>query len=384
LRLNNWSESERTPTQLSRMSHCGRCSFICSPFDSSGLKKPSNETLLCVAFVSFMGFTTVQSVVALIAKSEAMMGDSAAMAVDALTYGFNLYAERKKNEDSGIAQVHGTEEVGIELNAASIGDGTNTTTHLAEKVKLERQLQRRRRHLHLELVPPLMSVSILMVVIGFVLQNSVHTLVLDAHRSEKEQARPNLILMTTFSSLNLLVDVVNVTCFARAKHLMGYNTNDNMEKKGAQEYDVIDNSDEIEGDNGALFEVHGSIPVENGSDVQQQLDDSSNSITSNEHVESEENDEDERMNLNMCSAYTHVFADTLRSIAVIIASVIAQTVESVTPEVADATAAVIVSFIILVSVLPLARGLFHTWRELRSITRKEHALSKNDFEGEVN
>mmetsp|Transcript_29200 Transcript_29200/g.62092 ORF Transcript_29200/g.62092 Transcript_29200/m.62092 type:complete len:367 (-) Transcript_29200:183-1283(-) len=366
------------------MSHCGRCSFICSPFDSSGLKKPSNETLLCVAFVSFMGFTTVQSVVALIAKSEAMMGDSAAMAVDALTYGFNLYAERKKNEDSGIAQVHGTEEVGIELNAASIGDGTNTTTHLAEKVKLERQLQRRRRHLHLELVPPLMSVSILMVVIGFVLQNSVHTLVLDAHRSEKEQARPNLILMTTFSSLNLLVDVVNVTCFARAKHLMGYNTNDNMEKKGAQEYDVIDNSDEIEGDNGALFEVHGSIPVENGSDVQQQLDDSSNSITSNEHVESEENDEDERMNLNMCSAYTHVFADTLRSIAVIIASVIAQTVESVTPEVADATAAVIVSFIILVSVLPLARGLFHTWRELRSITRKEHALSKNDFEGEVN
>lgn len=366
------------------MSHCGRCSFICSRFDSSGLRKPSNETLLCVAFVSFTGFTTVQSVVALIAQSEAMMGDSAAMAVDALTYGFNLYAERKKNEDGGVSDGHGTDELEIELIATSIGNGTNITTpRVAEKVKVERQLQRRRRHLHLELVPPLLSVSILMVVIGFVLRNSVHTLILDSHRSEAEQDRPNLVLMTIFSTLNLLLDVVNVTCFARAKHLMGWSTNDNEEKKGALKYGVIGNSDGLNGENGALFEVHGSIPVEDGSD-EEQLEDSSNSITSNDYIDSEENDENERVNLNMCSAYTHVFADTLRSAAVIIASVVAQLVESVTPEVAYSTAAVIVSFIILVSLLPLVRGLFHTWCELRSITREEHALSKKDFEGEIN
>jgi Co/Zn/Cd efflux system component len=36
----------------------------------------------------------------------------------------------------------------------------------------------------------------------------------------------------------------------------------------------------------------------------------------NEELQHEENDEDNRVDLNMCSAYTHIFADTLRSIAV--------------------------------------------------------------------
>ena len=44
--------------------------------------KPSNETLLLVAFISFLLFASVQLVVAIIAKSEAMIGDCAAMAVD--------------------------------------------------------------------------------------------------------------------------------------------------------------------------------------------------------------------------------------------------------------------------------------------------------------
>ena len=59
----------------------------------------------------------------------------------------------------------------------------------------------------------------------------------------------------------------------------------------------------------------------------------------------------------------------------IIASVIAEVVDSVTPEVADATAAIIVSVIILFSLLPLFRGLFHTWCDLQSITHEEKALS---------
>ena len=36
----------------------------------------------CVAFVSFIGFASIQTVVAVIAQSEAMLGDSAAMVVD--------------------------------------------------------------------------------------------------------------------------------------------------------------------------------------------------------------------------------------------------------------------------------------------------------------
>jgi hypothetical protein len=50
---------------------------------------PSNEKLLCIAFVSFQCFAIVQMVVAWIAGSEAMIGDSFAMCVDAATYLLN-------------------------------------------------------------------------------------------------------------------------------------------------------------------------------------------------------------------------------------------------------------------------------------------------------
>lgn len=67
----------------------------------------------------------------------------------------------------------------------------------------------------------------------------------------------------------------------------------------------------------------------------------------------------------------HVFADTLRSIAVIIAAVLAEVVDGVTPEEADATAAVVVSVLILLSLLPLFHGLKQTFAELRAIRAEE-------------
>ena len=72
----------------------------------------------------------------------------------------------------------------------------------------------------------------------------------------------------------------------------------------------------------------------------------------NEELKHDNNDgEDNRVNLNMCSAYTHVFAaDTLQSIAVIAASIISETVDSVTSEVADSSAAVIVLLTIMIVV----------------------------------
>ena len=67
----------------------------------------------------------------------------------------------------------------------------------------------------------------------------------------------------------------------------------------------------------------------------------------------------------------HVFADTLRSIAVIIAVMFAKFVGGVTPEEADATAAIVVSGLILLSLLPLFHGLVRTFSELRAIRAEE-------------
>jgi hypothetical protein len=74
-----------------------------------------------------------------------------------------------------------------------------------------------------------------------------------------------------------------------------------------------------------------------------------------------------------CSAYTHVFADTLRSIAVIIAAIIAVLVKNVTSEEADAAAAVVVSILILLSLIPLFQGLLQSLKEFFAIRAEEQS-----------
>mmetsp|Transcript_17750 Transcript_17750/g.29052 ORF Transcript_17750/g.29052 Transcript_17750/m.29052 type:complete len:357 (+) Transcript_17750:226-1296(+) len=325
-------------------------SMICSRAFHWGI--PSNETLLLTAFVSFMGFAAVQTVAAFIAQSEAMLGDSAAMAVDSLAYGFNLYAEREKNQDALQNETSGDGMVdNVELSSL---DRRNTTTCVdsngdVERDRLEEQFLKRRRHLQLELVPPLMSVSILVIVTIIVLRNSIQTLILDTHREESEQTQPNLDVMVAFAAVNLLVDLFNVTCFARAKHLMGYNTS--IQSDTEHQYGEVIDDDIHSGSN--------NDDVESGTEL-------------------EESEEDTRVNLNMCSAYTHVFADTIRSLTVIVASVTAEVSKLVTPEEADAAAAVVVSAVILLSLVPLFSGLIRTWRELRSITAEVKVLYEND------
>lgn len=222
---------------------------------------------------------------ALLAKSQAMIGDSAAMAVDALAYGFNLLAEREKHVDS----------LDAEISSTTIEGETNITPLEAESAKAERQLRHRRRQLHLELIPPLISVSVLLIVVGYVLNDAVRTLILDASRSGTEQSRPNIILMMTFSTLNLLVDVMNVMCFARANHLTGYNT---VEKQVAGGYsnEINDNERLIE-----RYASHFEIQEAGGNERKAA---SSNVNAPSEDVMSQEDNDDDRVNLNMCSAYT--------------------------------------------------------------------------------
>lgn len=59
----------------------------------------------------------------------------------------------------------------------------------------------------------------------------------------------------------------------------------------------------------------------------------------------------------------------MRSIAVLLAAGIATVFSSVDGDVADATAAVVVSLIIIVSLFPLLYGLFLTAREIVILSR---------------
>lgn len=67
----------------------------------------------------------------------------------------------------------------------------------------------------------------------------------------------------------------------------------------------------------------------------------------------------------------HVFADTLRTFAVIIAVLFAEFTGFVTPEEADASAAIVVSALILLGLIPLLSGLVQTISKLRRVKRRE-------------
>ena len=202
---------------------------------------PSNKKLLCIAFVSFQTFAIVQLTVSIFAGSEAMFGDSIAMMVDALTYLFNLCAERQKEfyaiqlqEQQQQQEKRNKQEYESESEFESESDDPSscnspTKPYSSSSLNINNimVLKHRKYTYQLELIPPLLSVTALLVVTVIVLKESIHILILDSTRDVSLQADPNINIMMIFSFLNLLLDVVNVGCFASAKHAMGYKTNTN-------------------------------------------------------------------------------------------------------------------------------------------------------------
>lgn len=486
--------------------------------------KPSNEELLSIAFISFLSFTIAQAVASYFARSQAMLGDSIAMGVDAFTYGFNLIAERMKNRADVLIQSQMELEMRT-LQSSEIGedeyeheheDAFELNTSIQDDSDIERKADRAKRKLKLtlELVPPLISVVTLAAVTAFILHESVAVLVLDSQRDVNLQDSPDVSIMFVFSFLNLVVDGVNIVFFSKADHAFGYDTfeedvhevetSDNIiDRSGAidndkemqsngevgkyangnrilsgtgagvnvgtgAEGDVIGNGNDsanvsprskrkgpkeqiadnfkhiigertrrkggayatvgemdddddfddaleeeyvssehdlnlsFEGVNGhdhAMFSIDDDDDNDNKADVAVEqkgklfLENDTHSPDDNDGSPSvylnSSMDEDviehqfeqyyyvqkEKVNLNMCSAYTHVFADTVRSLAVLIASLLGKYVDAITPEVADAIAAVVVSGIILTALIPLLTGMVRTACELISI-RQEEALEE--------
>ena len=137
-----------------------------------------------------------------------MVGDSAAMVIDSLTYLFNSYAEKIKN--------------------SSLNENDDET--LSDTEKEIQRLGRTRQRLWLEIIPPLCSVMTLIVLTIYIIIDAFDTLADpdyevggdDGMISTTTNAEPDIGVMFFFSSLNLLLDILNVTCFARAKHAFGF------------------------------------------------------------------------------------------------------------------------------------------------------------------
>lgn len=249
-----------------------------------------------------------------------MLTDCAAMSVDCITYLFNWWAESMKN---------------VKRN-----DGNNSSAY-------ERHYRRRLRQLMLELAPPFISVTTLIVVTIMALQEAITTLLeKDADQSSVDQ--PDLFLMLLFSGINFVLDGVNVLCFTKADQAKGL-SNGMAAAMHPQVYVESEHANDLANEQTHLL-------------AQQEVPKNGTSTTDDTDDDYESDDESKRgLNLNMCSAWTHICADTLRSIAVLIAAGFAKIFPHLlSPADADSWGAIIVSVIIIVSLGPLFEGLYFT------------------------
>jgi Co/Zn/Cd efflux system component len=242
------------------------------PENGRSSSKPTNEYVLNVAFYSFVGFMSVQAVFALIANSEAMLADSEAMSVDAFTYLFNLWAERIKKEPQS-------------------GNDSSVVLH---------NYRQELRRLYLELIPPAISVATLIMVTVFTLRDSIKTM--QGQESGEEDEDVDISIMLFFSGLNLLLDVVNVTCFARADSAFGL---DVIRRKGAGFSESIRKSLRLSSSPNQRVlmdknadESSNLLPLA-GSEVELET-----ATTTTSSASSTSDQPRDPVNLNMCSAWT--------------------------------------------------------------------------------
>lgn len=163
----------------------------------------------------------------------------------------------------------------------------------------------RKTRLQLEFFIPVVSVLGLLATSTYILVEAIKV-VQDGDVVEDDT---NDVTMLIFACVNMLIDFVSVFIFVRIKGFLGFET------------------------------------------VEKETED--NEITD--------------ANTNMCSAYTHVLADTLRSIAVIVTASVSMSIESVNGTISDAWAAIGVSIIIFFSIIPLCRGLKQKFFQLRAL-----------------
>jgi len=346
--------------------------------------------MTCLVFVG------VELVVAVyVAHSQSMLTDAMAMSVDALTYLLNLVAERWKQENQSCC--HCWCCFANQCHLSNNNTTNNNSTRLVQQKKRQQHLQQ----LLLEFVPPFVSVVALTIVSYHAIQQAIPTLTNHPTTATTitTEPEPNVYIMFGLMIVNLGLDFVNVTCFAKLKirpHRFFFGERDTTTEEECEplittddggmdteeglsyrttstwntvvSYSSVSSSkrpsyEEEEEEDGMLSLAPSSVTACSAISINDEPPPPVNKCCQTDTCTTNEI-ESSVLNVNMCSAYTHVMADTLRSIAVLIASGIACAIPSVSPTVVDATATILVSIIIIISLGPLLSALVQTATKL--------------------
>jgi len=398
--------------------------------------------LLGTVFCTFMSFAIVQMAVAVVAQSQSLFGDSAIMIVDSLTYLFNWIAEVRKGryDEALITFARTTRKAKGNNNGSSSSSrmDAHELQAIRERTKRKIVLQMEIFPPIVSMMSLLVVVFFLFNRSVRALRDDLSSQQQQQQQSSDDDDDgdqhhdddPNVQIMMGFAFFNLFLDILNFTCFARVRHhLLGFPAADSSgittkaitttTATATTQPVVISSDDETDNaesnvpvssrDTGIVLaemghydddekeeepEPDSSSDMERcdlrtaGSDANTQLRKRTSNVAIRHHSKNtdeginETNEDDKKehgpTNLNMCSAFTHIFADMLRSIAVIVAAVVAKAAPSVSPEIADGSAAIVVYLLILVSIVPLVRGLCQLVPEYRTILAQERAEAKTN------
>jgi hypothetical protein len=159
--------------------------------------------------MTFFVFTVAQFVLAFAANSLSLLGDTAAQIIDCIDYCINFYAERRKHTFDQRYQA----------------PPINTLMMTPARALQLRERAKRKAVLFWEVVPPMISVTCLVGVTAYVLEDSITTLIADfTTKPKSQQDDVNLTLVLTLQLVNLCIDVLDLSCFAKIHHLRGFDT----------------------------------------------------------------------------------------------------------------------------------------------------------------
>jgi Co/Zn/Cd efflux system component len=213
--------------------------------------------------------------------------------------------------------------------AMSVDVMTYFTNMLAERIKAREGVVSLPTKMILEVYVPSFSVCALLGVTAYVTVGAVHDLL---YTPEDDDV--NIYIMYGFAVANAVVDVVSVYMF----WLIGKNVF-KQDKFALANVADADDVDDVEVENGAVAMSDTASPK--------------TQVVGKEK------------NLNMISAFTHVGGDSLRTISIFVAAVIAS-LKAGAPYKCDAWAAIVVTVTIVFMVMPLIREIYKAYWRIRA------------------
>jgi Co/Zn/Cd efflux system component len=195
----------------------------------------------------------------------------------------------------------------------------------------------------LELAIPSFSVVCLLAVTGYITAEAIFVLMLP----EIPDDDVNINILYGFVAVNFVIDIICSYAFYSKGGKAIFYTADAVVSP-TEEIAEAASTDE------AVEESQVNLEVED-------IESTSNVSGSTKALNVESKG---KVNLNMLSAFTHLNSDTLRTLSVFVAALVA-TIAGVPGVTVDAWAAVVVAFTILVMVMPLMREIYKSALHLR-------------------